>query len=293
MQDEEIVAEFTHQAETFNTSVAARDVPTLEEIMRLAAPRTDERWLEVACGPGILSRQLAARANAVHGVDKTPAMIEVARREAAAAGIGNATFAVGDATAMNLPTASVDGAIARFAIHHIPAPVRMVQELARVVRPGGRIILADHVADAAPDAAAWSQEIERLRDPSHWASLPVARLRTLGSSVGLSLESEKVRPAGARLRGLAATRLGGPWCSCRDRRPTGSTARGGRVLSHQQARRSPPPEAADLGEPLGQSPVVASEPHAAEAPFGTTTSPPEPSTAPQGPPTLTRVDFRT
>jgi SAM-dependent methyltransferase len=149
MQDEEIVAEFTHQAETFNTSVAARDVPTLEEIMRLAAPRTDERWLEVACGPGILSRQLAARANAVHGVDKTPAMIEVARREAAAAGIGNATFAVGDATAMNLPTASVDGAIARFAIHHIPAPVRMVQELARVVRPGGRIILADHVADAA------------------------------------------------------------------------------------------------------------------------------------------------
>lgn len=194
MQDEEIVAEFTHQAATFNTSAAARDLPTLEEIMRVAAPRMDERWLEVACGPGILSRQLAARANAVHGVDMTPAMIEVARREAAAAGIGNATFAVGDATALDLPTASVDGAIARFAIHHIPAPVRMVQELARVVRPGGRIILADHVADAAPDAAAWSQEIERLRDPSHWASLPVTRLRGLGPRAGLSLESETFVP---------------------------------------------------------------------------------------------------
>ena len=45
MQDEEIVAEFTHQAETFNTSAAARDLPTLEEIMRVAAPRMDERWL--------------------------------------------------------------------------------------------------------------------------------------------------------------------------------------------------------------------------------------------------------
>jgi SAM-dependent methyltransferase len=194
MQDEEIVAEFTHQAETFNTSIAARDVPTLEEIMRLAAPQADERWLEVACGPGILSRELATRASAVHGVDMTPAMIEVARREAAAAGLGNATFAVGDATALDLPTASVDGAIARFAIHHIPAPIRMVHELARVVRPGGRIILADHVADTAPDAAAWSQEIERLRDPSHWASLPVARLRKLGAPAGLSLESETFVP---------------------------------------------------------------------------------------------------
>jgi SAM-dependent methyltransferase len=127
-------------------------------------------------------------------VDMTPAMIEIARREAAAAGLRNATFAVGDATGLELPTASVDGAITRFSIHHVPAPIRLLTELARVVRPGGRIILADHVADAEADAAAWSQEIERLRDPSHWASAPVARLRRLGAQAGLQLDEEELIP---------------------------------------------------------------------------------------------------
>ncbi len=121
-------------------------------------------------------------------------MVEVARREAAAAGLGNATFAVGDATALDLPAASVDGAVARFALHHVPVPGRVLEELARVVRPGGRIVMADHVADDDADAAAWSQEIERLRDPSHWACLPVRRLRALGECAGLELDRESVVP---------------------------------------------------------------------------------------------------
>ena len=75
------------------------------------------------------------------------------------AGIENATFGVGDATATQLETASVDGAIARFTIHHLPVPRRLVEELARVVRPGGTSVLADDVARKGADAFAWSQEI--------------------------------------------------------------------------------------------------------------------------------------
>lgn len=60
-----------------------------------------------------------------------------------------------------------------------------------MVRPGGTVVLADHVADADADAAAWSQAIERLRDPSHWACLPLAQLRVLGERLGLELEQEQ------------------------------------------------------------------------------------------------------
>ncbi len=60
------------------------------------------------------------------------------------------------------------------------------------MRPGGTIVLADHVADEGPDAFAWSQEIERLRDPSHWSCMPAARLRTLGEAAGLELEHERL-----------------------------------------------------------------------------------------------------
>jgi SAM-dependent methyltransferase len=128
----------------------------------------------------------------VVGVDLTPKMVELARREAGA--LGNVEFSVGDATALDAADGSFDGALARFTIHHVPVPARLVEEMARVVRPGGAVVLADHLLDEDPVAAAWSQELERLRDPSHWASLPLDRLRALGAAAGLALEAEEIVP---------------------------------------------------------------------------------------------------
>jgi ubiquinone/menaquinone biosynthesis C-methylase UbiE len=194
MHDETVVSEFTHQAEDFNRSAVAHAADTLDALVELAAPASGERWVDVACGPGIVARRLAAHAQEVHGIDLTPAMVEVARRESDAAGLGNTTFSVGDATALELADASVDGALARFTIHHLPVPSRLVRELARVVRPGGRVVLADHLADTDADAAAWALEVERLRDPSHWASLPLHRLHKIAHDCGLDLEREHVYP---------------------------------------------------------------------------------------------------
>ncbi len=192
MHDQTIVSEFTQQAETFNVSAAARAAQTLDDLVALADPHRSEHWLEAACGPGIVSRRLAPLVRHVHGIDLTPAMIDVARREAEQVGIDNATFDVGDAAATDLQSASVDGAIARFTVHHVPVPSRLFDELARVVCPGGTIVLADHVGDEDSEALTWSQEIERLRDPSHWACLPPTRLRMLGEQAGLELEHEQL-----------------------------------------------------------------------------------------------------
>jgi SAM-dependent methyltransferase len=192
MHEHTIVEEFTRQAESFNRSAVANAEETLAGLVRFAAPSRDERWLDAACGPGLIARRLAAEAGAVVGVDATPAMIELARREAA--GLGNAEFRVGDATALDLAEASFDGAVTRFSLHHIPVPARVVSELARVVRPGGKVVIADHMVDADADAAAWETEVERLRDPSHWAALPRARLRALGERAGLTLEEERIVP---------------------------------------------------------------------------------------------------
>jgi SAM-dependent methyltransferase len=192
MHHERIVREFSHQAESFNTSTAASATETLDELVALAGPRAEERWLDAACGPGVVTRTLAPLVAHVHGVDATPAMIEVAKREAMAAGLTNTTFSVGDVTSLEHTDASFDAAFNRFAIHHIPVPGRMVAELARVVRPGGRIVLSDTVADDDGRAAGWAQALERIRDPSHWASLPLAQLRALGDSAGLQLADERV-----------------------------------------------------------------------------------------------------
>jgi SAM-dependent methyltransferase len=182
---------FSAQAVSFGASVVANNDEILDVIVDHARPQPSERWLEAACGPGIVSRRLAPCVAAVHGVDVTAAMVETARSQAAAAGLRNATFEVADATATNLASGSFDGAVTRFSIHHIPVPDRMMRELARVVKRGGRIVVVDHLADDDADARSWSQEIERLRDPSHWACLGANQMRAIGERAGLSLEGEK------------------------------------------------------------------------------------------------------
>jgi len=194
MEPDAIVREFTHQSESFNAAPAMRSADTLGRLLDLIPAGPGERWLDAACGPGLVARGLARRTGRVDGVDMTPAMVELAAREAAREGIENADFAAGDATALPYADATFDGAVTRFSLHHIPMPGRVVAELRRVVRPGGAVVVADHVTSADADEAAFHQELERLRDPSHWACLPPARLRGLGERAGLVLEREEIAP---------------------------------------------------------------------------------------------------
>jgi SAM-dependent methyltransferase len=194
VEPDTVVREFTHQSEAFNAAAVMRSADTLGRLLDLIPAAPGERWLDAACGPGLVARGLAARVGEVHGVDMTPAMVELARREAARAGVANAVFSVGDATALRFAAGSFAGAVTRFSLHHIPLPGRVLAELARVVRPGGAVLVADHVTSDHADVAAWHEEIERLRDPSHWACLPPGRLRALGERAALVLEREQLVP---------------------------------------------------------------------------------------------------
>ncbi|HET8567345.1 MAG TPA: methyltransferase domain-containing protein [Solirubrobacterales bacterium] len=194
MYEESIRSEFTHQTESFARNEVATKAETLGALVELVPEDPEARWLETACGPAAISRSMAARVNRVHGVDLTPSMVEKAATEAEAAGIGNAEFSVGDATALEFEDACFDGAVTRFSLHHIPAPARVVAEMARVVRPGGWVILSDFIADPDRDVYAAVEEIERLRDPSHWSCLTAEQLRRIGADFGLELESERLIP---------------------------------------------------------------------------------------------------
>jgi hypothetical protein len=77
------------------------------------------------------------------------------------------------------------------------------------VRPGGAVVLADHVTSEDAGVAAWHEEIERLRDPSHWACLTPARLRALGERAGLVLEREQVVPLSIEFEEWIARGSGG------------------------------------------------------------------------------------
>jgi SAM-dependent methyltransferase len=192
--EDSIRAEFTHQTESFARNPVATMAETLGALVELVPEDPAASWLETACGPGAISRALAPRVGRAHGVDLTPAMVEKAREEAEREGLANAAFSVADATALGFDDAGFDGAVTRFSLHHIPAPGRVLAEMARVVRPGGWVVVSDFVADPDRDVYAAVEEIERLRDPSHWSCLTGEQLRRIGAEAGLELETERLIP---------------------------------------------------------------------------------------------------
>lgn len=121
-----------------------RETAAVNDIaVELLAPTAGERILELGFGPGrTLGRIAASRANVI-GVETSPAMLRAAtRRNREHITAGGMSLRHGDGVTLPLDTDSIDGAITVHTIYFWPQPARTLAELARVVRPGGRLVLA-------------------------------------------------------------------------------------------------------------------------------------------------------
>jgi SAM-dependent methyltransferase len=94
--------------------------------------------LDAACGTGRFAARLAARGYRVVGVDSSPDMLSVARAK-----VPGADFHVGDLHELPLPEASVDLVVCALALTHVPDLAPVMAQFARVVRPGGHVVITD------------------------------------------------------------------------------------------------------------------------------------------------------
>ena len=119
--------------------------PAQQQLLRLAALSPGEEVLDVACGTGLVALPAAERvgpAGRVTGVDISDHMVREAQRRAALAGIAHATFHRMDAELLRLDDSSVDVVLCALGLMYMPEPERALAEMRRVLRPGGRIVLA-------------------------------------------------------------------------------------------------------------------------------------------------------
>jgi SAM-dependent methyltransferase len=99
---------------------------------------------DVGCGPGRITALLRKHGADAFGIDLSPAMIEIARRENP-----GVRFEVGSMTDLDLPDASVAGLLAWYSLIHIPDDeiATVLAHFHRVLRPGGLLMLGFHVGD--------------------------------------------------------------------------------------------------------------------------------------------------
>jgi ubiquinone/menaquinone biosynthesis C-methylase UbiE len=126
----------------------AQLAPAQQALLAAAALRPGERVLDVACGTGLVTLQAAAVAaeapgGEVVGVDIAEAMLEAARAQALRRGLAAAArFARMDAERLGLPDASFDAVLCALGLMYLPDPPQALREMRRVLRPGGRAVLA-------------------------------------------------------------------------------------------------------------------------------------------------------
>jgi ubiquinone/menaquinone biosynthesis C-methylase UbiE len=145
-------------------------------VERMLAPFAgSERALDAGCGVGALAFALAPHVRTVVGIDLSQEFVDAARERAPA----NCTFVVGELTALPFEWGEFDLTGCARVLHHVRRPELVMSELARVTRPGGRILVVDQLASIDPVAAIEHDRFERARDPSHNRLLPDTDIRSL------------------------------------------------------------------------------------------------------------------
>jgi ArsR family transcriptional regulator len=112
----------------------------LSEIVAAAAPRD---LLDIGTGTGRMIEVLAPRVGQALGIDQSREMLAIARVNLERAGASNGMVRLGDMYQLPLPDASFDAIVIHQVLHYADRPASVIAEAARVLRPGGTLVVVD------------------------------------------------------------------------------------------------------------------------------------------------------
>lgn len=197
-QEQKILERFGRTAGVFSDFVLSERAQDMRQVVAWAKPERASLVLDVACGPGTLALAFAGSVAGpdsigagVVGLDLTPEMLLRARQEAEASrpALGDRCwFCRGRAETLPFADAKFDIVSCAYSFHHLAAPERVLEEMLRVTKPGGRAIVVDLIAPEEDDRAARNNQIEQLRDASHTRTLKLSEICRLCDRGGAAPE---------------------------------------------------------------------------------------------------------
>lgn len=146
--------------------------------------RASGTTLEVAIGTGLNLHHYPVGID-LTGIELSPAMLEIAQQRARDLD-RTVDLRIGDAEALDLPDAAFDTVVCTFSLCAIPDHRAALAEMIRVLRPGGRLLLADHVASTSAPVRAGQRLLELVTVPlggEHFLRRPIDLVRAAGFGI--------------------------------------------------------------------------------------------------------------
>jgi SAM-dependent methyltransferase len=184
--DRELARAFDSQAPKFERAPVQSDPAALQRLIREADFPPGGRILDAGCGPGLVAEALLKAGWAVFGVDLSGEMVQRARERCCVPFGTRAWFAQMSVFDPDLPYGPFAGAISRFVLHHVLDPSAFVRRQVELLRPGGVLVVCDHLTDPDPVRADHHVRLELARDRSHTRSLTGGQIVDLFAAAGLS-----------------------------------------------------------------------------------------------------------
>jgi len=182
--------QFDRQAAQYDRQWNTWSEETLGWLLDHADPRAGDFVLDVATGTGFTALAFAPHVETVIGLDVSSGMLAQARKQAGERRIANAVFQEGAAEALPFADGTFDIVTCRIAPHHFLDIRKFLAESARVLKPGGRLMLVDTtVPDDSPEAAQWQNGAEAVRDPSHVRNHTPGEWRAMTEAAGLTVSA--------------------------------------------------------------------------------------------------------
>lgn len=179
-----VARQFGPRAAAYLGSAVHAQGEDLRQIADLARGRKAARVLDLGCGGGHVSFQIAPEVGEIVAYDLSADMLASVAAEATRRGLGNLVTHQGAVEALPFGTATFDMVASRFSAHHWHDWERGLAEARRVLKPGGFAVFADSVSPGPPLLDTYLQAIELLRDPSHVRNYSVAEWRRALATAG-------------------------------------------------------------------------------------------------------------
>jgi ubiquinone/menaquinone biosynthesis C-methylase UbiE len=173
--NENIKEQFSKQAISYTAVAAHRD--SLEVLIEMSGVSKEDTVLDIACGSGIVTCEFAKHAHHVTGIDITKGMLDEAYKMQLINNLTNINWILDDVVPLQFMDNQFSVVVTRFSFHHFMDYEKVFDEMIRVCKHNGTIMVVDVVLPTEQVKA--YEQMEKLRDSSHVGALTFEKFDAL------------------------------------------------------------------------------------------------------------------